>query len=400
MLIKPVNLLFPFVTVTEILLFVSLVVINFTSEENVDTYDEYISYYGGFDEIIAEKGSQVSLDLVLYDHDDNIITEFDNSFTFEWCKAVYDDEGEYVCGEILGKEPSYMISEADDSDFFCEDTDYVRYLCLVYRDGNLVTEYEARIFEKNTFWAIKEPEPIYAEVGDSVTFTPVIIDGNGQEIDINDERFTFEWTNFEFETVGEDSTYTIDSVSIDDFCVPAYGDVYEVYITDSVTNRTDWAYFYLFEKEEEPTTEPTTGPNTEVPTTVAPDSSTEVPTTLVTEPTVAPTTVATETVKKPAKAKIKKITPKKKAAKKVKISLKKIKGADGYQVAIYKTKKNAKKNKKALVKKTFKKIKVTVKSKKLKNKKKLFVKARAYKLDGKRKVWGKWSKIKNVKIKK
>lgn len=100
----------------------------------------------------------------------------------------------------------------------------------------------------------------------------------------------------------------------------------------------------------------------------------------------------------PGKAKIKKITAKKKSAKKVKISLKKINGAKGYQIAIYKTKKNAKKNKKSIVKKFVNKLKVTIKSKKLKNKKNLYVKARAYKLDGTTKVYGKWSKIKKVKI--
>lgn len=113
-----------------------------------------------------------------------------------------------------------------------------------------------------------------------------------------------------------------------------------------------------------------------------------------------PKTTATASVKAPGKAKIKKIKAKKKSAKKVKLTLKKISGAKGYQVAIYKTRKNAKKNKKALVKKIVKKTKVTIKSKKLKNKKKLFARARAYKLNGKIKVYGKWSGIKRIKVKK
>ena len=108
----------------------------------------------------------------------------------------------------------------------------------------------------------------------------------------------------------------------------------------------------------------------------------------------------TTSVKAPGKAKIKKITVKKKVSKKVKLSLKKIGGAKGYQVAIYKTKKNALKNKKAIVKKFVKKTSVTVISKKLKNKKTLYVKVRAYKLNGKKKIYGKWSKVKKVKIKK
>ena len=107
----------------------------------------------------------------------------------------------------------------------------------------------------------------------------------------------------------------------------------------------------------------------------------------------------TPSVTKPGKAKISKIAKRKKSAKKMKITLKKVKGAKGYQVAVYKTKKNAKKNKKALIKKYIKKVKYTIKSKKFKNKKTLYVKARAYKLDGKKKVFGAWSKIKKSKAK-
>ena len=116
--------------------------------------------------------------------------------------------------------------------------------------------------------------------------------------------------------------------------------------------------------------------------------------------TAAPSTMTK--VEAPVKAKIKKINTKKKAANKVKISLKKITGVKGYQVAVYKTKKSAKTNKKSIVKKFIKKVKVTVKSKKFKNKSKLYVRVRAYKLDndGKTKVYGKWSKVKKVKIKK
>ena len=106
-------------------------------------------------------------------------------------------------------------------------------------------------------------------------------------------------------------------------------------------------------------------------------------------------------IKKPGRVKIKKVFKKKKSAKKIRIKIKKVKRAKGYQVKIYKSKKKAKKNKKALVKKFRKyKKKITIKSKKLKNKKKLYVRVRAYVLDGNKKVYGKWSKVKKVKIKK
>lgn len=113
------------------------------------------------------------------------------------------------------------------------------------------------------------------------------------------------------------------------------------------------------------------------------------------------TTANPQEIIKVAKVKVKKAT-KKKSTKKLVIKIKKVKGAKGYQVKVYTKKKNAKKNKKAIVKKTFKKNKkkLIVKNKKLQNKKKLFVKVRAYKLkaNGKKK-FGKWSKVKRVKIK-
>ena len=160
----------------------------------------------------------------------------------------------------------------------------------------------------------------------------------------------------------------------------------------------------------ETTTEPVT---TTVNTVITTETTKERPTTVKTTTTVAVTTDATtkssETttvaVTTTAKASVKvgktavtKAT-KKKSAKKIKVSLKKITGANGYQVAVYKTKKNAKKNAKALVKKFVKKTKATLKGKKLKKAKKLYVRARAYATVSGAKVYGAWSRIKKAKIK-
>ncbi len=129
-----------------------------------------------------------------------------------------------------------------------------------------------------------------------------------------------------------------------------------------------------------------------------------------TEETTAPNSTAGQTtsapsseetkITAPGKVSIQKIATKKKSAKKLKVTVKKVSGVNGYQVAVYKTKKNAKNNKKAIVKKLVTKRKMTITSKKLKNKKKLFVRVRAYTLnDNRNKVYGKWSKVKRVKIK-
>lgn len=140
-------------------------------------------------------------------------------------------------------------------------------------------------------------------------------------------------------------------------------------------------------------------PTTLAPTTEVPESTTVPETTKAPPATKAPTTRN----KKPNAVKVKKAYKKKKS-KKLSLKIKKNKNTKGYQVKVFKTKKNAKKVKKALITKTYKKYKKTfsIKSKKLKKKKKLYVRVRAYNFiygrKGK-KQYGKWSKIKKVKVK-
>ena len=81
--------------------------------------------------------------------------------------------------------------------------------------------------------------------------------------------------------------------------------------------------------------------------------------------------------------------------KSIKITLKKIKTATGYQIKYSTSKKFGKKVTKTI---NTKKVKVTLK--KLKPKKKYYVKARAYSSFEGSKVYGTWSKIKTVKVKK
>lgn len=81
--------------------------------------------------------------------------------------------------------------------------------------------------------------------------------------------------------------------------------------------------------------------------------------------------------------------------KKAKVNLKKVTQASGYEI-MYSTNMN-------FTKKATKKVsttKLTKTIRKLKKKKTYYIKARAYKLDGKTKVYGKWSLIKKVVIKK
>ncbi len=170
-------------------------------------------------------------------------------------------------------------------------------------------------------------------------------------------------------------------------------------ITDGSLTPEGEAY-KLIENQETTTAEPKTiEPITMQPTT-AEATSEEKTKELISSEVITHNKVTTEQ-KKIAKAKIKKIYKKKKTAKKLKLKIKKLKNVSGYQVAIYKSKKAATKNKKRLFKKNIKKnkVKLVIKSKILRNKKKLFVKVRGYRKNAKGLIFGKWSGIKKVKVK-
>ena len=102
-------------------------------------------------------------------------------------------------------------------------------------------------------------------------------------------------------------------------------------------------------------------------------------------------TIVNSVVKKPEKVKLK--NAKNKANRAVKISWKKI-TVNGYEIQIALNKKFTKS------KKTFTSTNTNITIKKLKKKKTYYIRVRAFNKDGDNKVYGSWSKIKKVKIKK
>ncbi len=100
-----------------------------------------------------------------------------------------------------------------------------------------------------------------------------------------------------------------------------------------------------------------------------------------------------DTPKVKAPSKVKLTSAKNGKGKKFTVKWKKVTGAKGYQLQ-YALNKKFKKKKSVQTKKT----KYTIK--KLKKKKTYYIRVRAYKMNGKKKVYGKWSTVKKVKIKK
>ena len=128
-------------------------------------------------------------------------------------------------------------------------------------------------------------------------------------------------------------------------------------------------------------------------TTTAQDATTVKPTTTI-QPTTAETTVQATTTEIQTLGKATVNSVKKVKVRKAKISIKKIAGAEGYQYK-YSSTKNFKKGT-VIVKTTKKNVLIT---KKFKKNQKCYVKVRAYKTVNKVRVYGKWSKVKSVKIK-
>ena len=176
-----------------------------------------------------------------------------------------------------------------------------------------------------------------------------------------------------------------------------------------------------YSEYKEPTTNPTTTtkPTSENETTtpVAVETTTsaavETTTTVAAETTTTKavetttnTNVQTTTKKQPSQTTIKssvnvgkavvKKAIKKKNAKKISLTLKRVKGATKYKVQIAKDKRF----KKTIVTKTTKKLTYSVSNSKFKKAKKLYARAKAIVVKGGETYQGKWSKPKQVKIKK
>ena len=166
-----------------------------------------------------------------------------------------------------------------------------------------------------------------------------------------------------------------------------------------------------YSEYKEPTTtaaaEPTTVATAETTTPVAVETTTPaaVETTSAVE-TTTNTNAQTTTKKQPSQTTIKssvnvgkavvKKAIKKKNAKKISLTLKRVKGATKYNVQIAKDKNF----KKTIVTKTTRKLKYSVSNSKFKKAKKLYARAKAIVVKGKKTYQGKWSKPKQVKIKK
>ena len=160
-----------------------------------------------------------------------------------------------------------------------------------------------------------------------------------------------------------------------------------------------WNNSIVLEKEVAPDATPTPTP-TVTPTAVPTKQPTVTPTAVPTkQPTITPSntsgnkSVTGKVSNKKTLPKVNLRMLKNKKGRKLVIRWNTVKGAKGYQLQ-YALSKKFKKKKSIQTKKT----KYIIK--KLKKKKTYYIRVRAYKMNGKKKVYGKWSKVKKIKVKK
>lgn len=187
---------------------------------------------------------------------------------------------------------------------------------------------------------------------------------------------------------------------------PAYSEYEEPTTNPTTTAEPTTTAKPTSENETTPVVETTPSVETtpEIETTTEKTETT--PTVETTKPQESNTNAQTTTKKQPSqttktssvkvgKTVVKKAI-KKKNAKKISLTLKRVKGATKYKVQIAKDKKF----KKTIVTKTTKKLTYSVSNSKFKKAKKLYARAKAIVVKGKKTYQGKWSKPKQVKIKK
>ena len=168
-------------------------------------------------------------------------------------------------------------------------------------------------------------------------------------------------------------------------------------VSQEETEYELWNNSIVLEKEVAPDTTPTpTISPTPTPTPTPTVTPTAVPTK---QPTVTPSntsgnkSVTGKVSNKKTLPKVNLRMLKNKKGRKLVVRWNTVKGAKGYQLQ-YALSKKFKKKKSIQTKKT----KYIIK--KLKKKKTYYIRVRAYKMNGKKKVYGKWSKVKKIKVKK
>jgi hypothetical protein len=185
-------------------------------------YDKrYVYHSSNITEYVWENESIV-LTAELYDADMNAIDLNDSDFSFEW----------HYRGEVIGNELSLVVESVEFSDI---STDGPLYYCYIYRDGvrigrtDIYLEYKYYYDYENEYRC--ETEVLAVNEGEKASMEAQIsiasYDKKGNEtlksVNLSDPEYSFKWYAYSEKNrlgnvLGDQRTYTIQSVTADDFC--------------------------------------------------------------------------------------------------------------------------------------------------------------------------------------
>ena len=243
--------------------------------------------------------------------------------------------------------------------------------------------------EDADFSGVTEMKVVYANEGSSATLVPDVYE-NGTKVSLN-KNYICEWSNEKDENLGTKLVYDISNVTTTNIYsyqnpVSYYCDVYKVSYDGDGEYRERIGYTrFIIVRGNSQINQPNQPNQSGQPITLPGQNNVTTPTTNNTVGNAAKDTTIKETVKGNVL----------KAGKEsIKISIKKIAKAKGYQVQVSTSKKF---KKKVTITKLTKKNSIVIK--KLKKKKQYFVRTRSYTIVKKKKKFGKWSKVKAIKTK-
>lgn len=329
----------------------------------------------------------------------NEVNPANEGITVKWYKYTgkrYYDSGnddyyyEYGDPVEVSSDGFILLNNLSEKDFYRNGDTSTYWTYAIYKNGKKIDESDAHISKEDAdFSGVTEMKVVYANEGSSATLVPDVYE-NGTKVSLN-KNYICEWSNEKDENLGTKLVYDISNVTATNIYsyqnpVSYYCDVYKVSYDGDGEYRERIGYTrFIIVRGNSQINQPNQPNQSGQPTTLPGQNNVTTPTTNNTVGNAAKDTTIKETVKgnvlKAGKGSIK-------------ISIKKIAKAKGYQVQVSTSKKF---KKKVTITKLTKKNSIVIK--KLKKKKQYFVRTRSYTIVKKKKKFGKWSKIKAIKTK-
>ncbi len=283
-----------------------------------------------------------------------------------------------------------LLNNVSENDFYRNGDTSTYWTYEIYKNGKKLDESNAYINKTDSdFSGVTQMKVVYANEGGSATLVPDVYE-NGTKVSLNKD-YTCEWSNEKGQNIGTKLAYDISNVTANNIYsyqnpVSYYCNVYKVSYNEDGEYREYIGYtrFVIVRGNSQ-----NNQPNQPGQPTLPGQNSVITPTTNNVAGNTAGNVANNTTTKTAVKGNVLK------AGKgSIKISIKKIAKAKGYQVQVSTSKKF---KKKVTITKLTKKNSIVIK--KLKNKKQYFVRTRSYTIVKKKKKFGKWSKVKAIKTK-